>query len=198
MTRTAADSFYHDRKKVEDYVEMRKGVDGRRLVRTLRSLIPDGSRVLELGTGPGTDLLLLAQSYDVVGSDYSQEFIDVFSSAHPGIEILNLDAETIETDRPFDCVFSNKVLHHLARPQLSRSLQRQAEIVGTGGLLFHSFWLGDETLTGEGLVFTKYRIDEIVDFLSSLGEIEECGKYAEMNLNDSYYAAVRVGAQAGI
>lgn len=198
MTLNAPNSFYRDRKKAEDYVEMRNGIDGRRLVGTLRSLLPEGSRVLELGSGPGTDLLLLSEFFDAVGSDYSRHFLDIFSSSHPGIEFLLIDAETIETDLSFDCVFSNKVLHHLSGSQLRRSLKRQAEIVGSGGLLFHSFWLGDETCTGEGLVFTKYELEEIADILSSVGEIEISGRYAEMNLNDSCFAAVRVGAEAEI
>ncbi|MDH3528065.1 MAG: class I SAM-dependent methyltransferase [Acidobacteriota bacterium] len=195
MIDTGPLSFYHDRNKAEDYIEMRRGIDGRILVSALRSLIADGSRVLELGIGPGTDLRILAEFFEVVGSDYSPWFLEIFSTAYPGIDLLRLDAVTIETDLAFDCIFSNKVLHHLPEEQMKRSLERQARVVGKGGILFHSFWLGDESSTCEGLTFTKYPEEKIASVLSNVGEIVKSGRYQEMNLNDSFFAAVRITEQ---
>lgn len=98
---------------------MANGYDGKHLIAALRQVLPDGARVLELGMGLGKDLLLLAQHYTVTRSDSSTAFVERFRTAHPTADLLHLDAVTMQTDRRFDAIYSNKVLYHLTRAQLA-------------------------------------------------------------------------------
>ena len=52
-------SYYNDKKNVEEYIRMAEGYDGRAFVDLLKGMLPKGASVLELGMGPGKDLLLL-------------------------------------------------------------------------------------------------------------------------------------------
>ena len=95
---------------VEDYIKMAEGYDGRHLITQLRKYLPDNATVLELGMGPGTDLMLLSEHYKVTGSDFSNAFLDRFCKKHPNADLLQLDAITMQIDRKFDFIYSNKVL----------------------------------------------------------------------------------------
>ncbi len=46
---------------------MAAGYDGRELIAALTNYLPAGAEVLELGMGPGVDLDLLSQTYQVTG-----------------------------------------------------------------------------------------------------------------------------------
>ena len=96
--------YWHDEEKVEQYVGATEGYDGRALVEVLQRHLPEGASVLELGMGPGKDLAILAETYPVTGSDVSGAFVDRYLAAHPGADVMVLDAATIETDRvPTGC-----------------------------------------------------------------------------------------------
>ncbi len=190
--RVKASSFYRGDANAKSYIESRRGLNGQLLVDFLREILDPGSSLLELGMGPGTDLLLLSRHFDVVGSDYSNSFLRYFRRKHTGIEVLRLDAVEIRVKRTFDSVFSNKVLHHLSPEGLRKSLQRQTELVGKGGILFHSFWLGREKSTVNDLRFTKYMPETMVDLFSRFGEVVMTKVYGELNASDSFCIASRI------
>ena len=121
--------FFDTEKGVEEYLEMAKGHDGRELIEKLSEYLPANSTVLELGIGPGTDLELLSKRYEVTGSDNSNLFLERYRKVNPEADLILLDAVTLETDRRFDCIFSNKVLQHLQREELEESIPRQAEVL---------------------------------------------------------------------
>ncbi|MGH1489873.1 MAG: class I SAM-dependent methyltransferase [Acidimicrobiales bacterium] len=152
------ETMYDTADGVENYTAVAEGYDGRTHVNRLAELLAPGSTVLELGIGPGVDLDMLAETFTVVGSDRSQAFLDRYARLRPEIELLKLDAVTIDTDRHFDAIYSNKVLHHLTTEELHRSLQRQAEIIHPDGLLINGLWAGTtaeqygELHDGRGLV----------------------------------------------
>jgi cyclopropane fatty-acyl-phospholipid synthase-like methyltransferase len=155
------------------------------------AFVTAGSNVLELGMGPGTDLLLLNQKYRVTGSDYSDHFLSHFRLRNPDIPLLRLDAETITTVRCFDAVYSNKVLHHLSPEQLENSIKRQREVVRKGGLLFHTFWIGTEKRREHDLCFNRYLPEDAALLFASAGKVVAIDKYPEMNADDSFYIAVK-------
>ena len=136
--------FYETESGVEAYIEMAKGYDGALLIEGLAEYLPAGSSVLELGMGPGVDLDILAQRYEVTGSDSSRLFLDRYRERHPEADLLLLDARTLETERRFDCIYSNKVLHHLSAEELHESLVAQAGLLRPEGIAMHSFWWGDK------------------------------------------------------
>ena len=183
--------FFDDAENVFEYIKMAEGYDGRELVNVLKRYLSAGSSVLELGMGPGVDLDLLAQTYRVVGSDASQVFIDLYREKHPNVELLEVDATSFCLDRNFDCIYSNKVLHHLTREDLRRSFISQREHLGEVGLLMHSFWYGDREETEQGLRFVYYTKEILMDVIGSGFEAVESSRYTEMEDEDSFYILLR-------
>jgi SAM-dependent methyltransferase len=183
--------YYHDSENVEEYVKMAEGYDGRELVEALRNHLEASSTVLELGMGPGKDLVLLSEHFRVTGSDSSSIFLDRFRQEKPEADLLLLDAVTMDTDRRFDCIYSNKVLHHLTKPQLEASFREQARVLNSGGLLFHSFWYGDQVEEFHGLRFVYHTEASIAEAIGDGYEIVESARYAEMEEVDSLYILLR-------
>ena len=117
--------FFDTEKGIEQYIKMAEGYDGAELIKILQKFLRADSTVLELGMGPGKDMDILEKSYVVTGSDNSQVFLDKYKEKHQDADLLLLDAVTLKTGRKFDCVYSNKVLHHLTKEDLRKSIQRQ-------------------------------------------------------------------------
>jgi trans-aconitate methyltransferase len=104
------ENFYHTQESVKEYIRQAKGYSGQEIISKLDEYLNDNSKILELGSGPGTDYKILSEKYNVIGSDYSNEFLKVLNKSFPKGEFLQLDAITIRTDKKFDCIYSNKVL----------------------------------------------------------------------------------------
>ena len=184
--------FFETEQGVRQYLEMAEGYDGRDLVAVLGTHLSAGSSVLELGMGPGKDLDLLRASFEVTGSDRSTAFLDLYRRTRPDADLLRLDAVTLETDRRFDGLYSNKVLHHLTRPSMAASLARQRDILNDRGLALHSFWYGEQDgEEHEGLLFTHYTELQLERAFGNGYEILEMKRYEEMNEDDSVYVVAR-------
>ena len=177
--------FYDTEEGARQYMEMAEGYDGRDLMPRLGEYLPQGSSVLELGMGPGKDLDLLREDYAATGSDMSLVFLRLYREAHEDADVIALDAVTIATDRAFDCIYSNKVLHHLSVDQLRTSIGRQHEVLSAGGLLFHTFWKGEGAETIQGMLFTYQNESGLREFLDSRFEVLVLESYAELEADDS-------------
>lgn len=180
--------YYEDALNVEQYIQMAEGYDGRLLINILREFLPAGSSVLELGMGPGKDLLLLAKHYTVTGSDRSPVFVDRFRANHPTSDLLCLDALTLDglpPDRQFDSLYSNKVLIHLTPEQLTEALSRQTAALKPGGIALHSFWVGTGAEEMHGLYFAYHTADTLRAVIGNAYEILRLATYAEIDPGDS-------------
>ena len=186
--------FFDTEKGVDEYIKMAEGYDGSELIKILQGYLPEKSTMLELGMGPGKDLDILSETFTTTGSDHSQVFLDRYRERSPKSDLLKLDAVTLDTDRTFDCIYSNKVLHHLPREDLKRSIQRQAELVNPNGIAFHSFWKGDKDENYDGMLFTRYQIDELKQVIGDDFDILEMKAYTEMEKEDSIYAVLSKSA----
>jgi SAM-dependent methyltransferase len=183
--------YYDDEKNVEQYIQMAEGYDGALLIDVLRQHLASGSTVLELGMGPGKDLLLLARHFKVTGSDSSSIFVERFRAQHPGVDVMQLDAITMDTDRQFDAVYSNKVLYHLTGEQLRQSFEQQQRILRPGGLALHSFWYGDGQEDMHGLHFAYYDDAQLRALAEPYFDIVQGERYTEMEANDSLYIVLK-------
>ena len=85
----------------------------------------------------------------------------------------------------FDCIYSNKVLHHLTLENLEKSLQRQQQVIVNNGLLAHTFWLGDKELTMEGMLLIFHNRDNLINLISKYFSTIETYDYKEFNEGDS-------------
>jgi len=80
--------YYKTKESVEEYIELAKGVNGKNLISKLEQVLPSGSKLLELGSGPGSDWEILSKSYKITGSDFSKEFLDHLIVKHPNEEFV--------------------------------------------------------------------------------------------------------------
>jgi len=183
--------FFDQEKNVENYIEMALGYDGCELIEILKKYLPSGSRVLELGMGPAVDLNILNKTYQTTGSDSSKIFVNRYRAKNPSADLLELDAVTLETDRVFDCIYSNKVLHHLKRDDMILSLKRQKNLIEDDGLLFHSFWHGDKEEEMHGLRFVYYTMDQLEALFQADYQILDINQYREMEEGDSVYVCLK-------
>jgi len=192
-------AYFDDRENVQQYVQMSEGYDGREFIPILRKYLKDGARVLELGMGPGKDLLLLSRYFQVVGSDASRVFLDRYRQVHPEADLVRLDAVTMDIDRKFDCIYSNKVLPHLSKEELERSLRKQVGVLNDGGILFHTFWHGDRQEVFSGLRFVYYTQASFSRIVGREYKIVEWKRYTEVEEDDSFYVVLaRDGGRKGV
>lgn len=184
-------TFYDDPKNAEDYIKLAKGYDGAKLIALLEPQLAKGASVLELGMGPGVDLDLLAKRYKVTGSDYSAYFLDRYKEQHPDSDLIELDAAKINTDRTFDCIYSNKVLHQFSDEQLNTSFAKQSDALNDSGLILHSFWLGDEVMEMHGTTFYYRPIKDVTERLATHFELIDAQTYTEMEDGDSFWVLAK-------
>lgn len=178
--------FFKSEKNVDEYISMAAGSDGRELIEILKKHLPSGSSVLEIGMGPGVDLDILKEDYDAAGSDYSQFFLDKYRKRSSDTKLFLLDAITLNVNQKFDALYSNKVLHHLKKKDLVKSLERQKDLLKSNGILCHSFWRGETQEEFSGLFFQYYLEEEILVLLKSDYEILKVELYTEFEEEDSF------------
>lgn len=179
--------FYDDPDNVKTYMSMAEGYEGQVLIDLLKKHLAEGASLLELGMGPGKDLDMLKEVYHVCGSDNSQVFLDLYRDQHPHADLLLLDAASLMTDRSFDGIYSNKVLHHLDHEGLGASIKEQAARLNDQGIIFHSFWYGDGQEDYDGLRFVYYKEEALKVLFNDLFEVLLVERYTEMDEGDSLY-----------
>ena len=189
-------SFYEDSESVDKYIEMCKDYDGSNIYKLLEKYLKEGKSVLELGTGPGFDIPFLKKHYQVTGSDFSEEFLMRCKDKFPDINFIKADAKNIDINEKFDCVYSNKVLHHLTKDEFSLSLLAQAGILSPDGIIAHSFWLGEEDQVMEELLFTYYCKEDLLDIISENFEVLTTMCYPEFEEDDSIFVIAQLKINA--
>lgn len=186
--------FFEDKENVKQYMAMSEGYDGRFLIDILSQHLEPGASVLELGMGPGKDLDILLETYEATGSDYSQVFLELYRDRKKDSDVLQLDAVTLNTERKFQAIYSNKVLQHLTEKELLVSIERQYEVLEDHGLLFHSFWYGEGEEEYDGLRFVYYTAEKLRGLLEEKFELIEVERYQEEAVGDSvYFVARKIG-----
>jgi trans-aconitate methyltransferase len=185
------EKFYHTKESVKQYIQMAKDVNGRELIEKMEQFLAHDSKLLEIGSGPGTDWNILKTKYDVTGSDYSKEFIKHLKSENPHGEFLELDACTLKTKLKFDGIYSNKVLHHLTDQELLNSIQRQHEILIPQGIICHSFWNGEGSEDFKEMFVNYHNETELRTIFDKNFEIQLLEPYKEFEKNDSILLIAR-------
>lgn len=137
--------------------------------------------------GPGYDLNLLKKHCECTGSDKSPVFVKKYLDAHPDAKAITLDAVSMNVDKQFDCIYSNKALIHLSQAELIISLENQKKVLTPDGLIFHTFWLGKDSAEFNGLFFQYYSVDEIKTLFEKEYTVLRVESYSEMEKNDSCF-----------
>ncbi len=177
--------YYKTKESVEEYIRLAKDVSGKELIDKLKLILPLQSTLLEIGSGPGTDWKILNETYNVIGSDYSTEFLHHLRNENPDGEFLELHAVTLKTDMTFDGIYSNKVLQHLTDKELLDSVKRQSEILNADGIICHSFWKGEGSEVFKGLFVNYHDLAGLQKSFKSYFEILSIESYKEFEDDDS-------------
>ena len=177
--------YYKTKESVDEYIKLAEDVNGKQLIEKLKQVLLPNSDVLEIGSGPGTDWNILNETYNVIGSDNSTEFLDYLIKKNPNGEFIELDAISIETDKKYDGIYSNKVMHHLTDKELVDSIKRQYEILNPNGIICHSFWKGEGSEIFKGLFVNYHNSIDLIEFYKAYFEILTIEKYQEFEDEDS-------------
>ncbi len=188
--------FFMKEENVNQYIEMTREYDPTSIVNKVKKYLPKGSTLLELGMGEGRDLELLSKEYKVVGSDNSEVFINKYKEKNKGIEVLPIDAIMMNTERTFDCIYSNKVLHHLTKKDFIKSLNLQKNNLNNKGIIFMTLWNGEyrEEIMFDGEIrFTYYLENDIREIVKNDYDIVTIETYNEFeeHENDSLLVILR-------
>lgn len=177
--------YYKSEASVDEYIKMAKGHDGRSLIDKLRNFLPMNSTLLEIGSGPGSDWEILNEHFEVTGSDNSLIFLKRLAGLYPDGNFLELDASSLKTEKKFDGIYSNKVLHHLTDDEISVSVKNQYNILNRDGIICHSFWKGEGSEVYSGLFVNYYTETSIRHLLGKQFEILLIDEYKEFEKDDS-------------
>jgi ubiquinone/menaquinone biosynthesis C-methylase UbiE len=99
-----------------------------------------GSRVLDVGTGPGDVAAeAAARGADVIGLDFARAMITLAVRLHPDLPFVIADAVSPPfEDRTFDAVVGNFTFHHI--PDQQRALASWRRLLRDGGCLALTVW----------------------------------------------------------
>ena len=185
-------NYYQSKESVKTYLKAAADVNSKPRVEKLKGFLPAGSAVLELGSGPGTDWKILNETFKVVGSDNSDEFLNHLKVENPNGTFLNLDAVTIKTNQKFDGIYSNKVLHHLDDNELEKSITAQLEILNPNGTICHSFWKGEGTDMFNGMYVNYHTTSQLKQLFEENFEILLLDEYKEFEDGDSLLLVAKI------
>jgi trans-aconitate methyltransferase len=118
-----------------------------------------GERILDLGCGTGDLAAELARlGAHPTGIDFSASMVEQARAKHPGLEFAVADATAYRSERRYDGVFSNAVLHWIKPPEAAVESVRLA--LRPGGRFAAEFG-------GKGNIAAIYEV--IADVLGGLG-----------------------------
>ncbi|MBJ95568.1 MAG: SAM-dependent methyltransferase [Rickettsiales bacterium] len=126
--------------RAEDFWEGTRGHDVEQNIDALLGALGEGShRILDLGCGPGRDLLTFTErGHEAVGLDATPPFVEM-ARAHSGCEVLQQDFLALDLRlASFDGIFANASLFHVPSGQLPRVLKELAAALRPAGVLFSS------------------------------------------------------------
>ena len=115
--------------------------------------IRSGSKVLDIGSGPGHIANHLAKlGASVTGVDFSPQMVAVAKKKYPQIAFEQADAEDLPFEAgSFDAVVANYVVHHLARPE--RVFSEIYRVLKPGGRFAFAVWGPPEEQSSIGAFF---------------------------------------------
>jgi SAM-dependent methyltransferase len=102
--------------------------------------VADGSRVLDLATGPGYAAgRAAARGAEAVGVDFSADMLALAVQLHPDVEFLEADVSSLPfPDESFDVVVSNFLMPHLS--DLPAGVREAARVTRAGGRVAMTTW----------------------------------------------------------
>jgi ubiquinone/menaquinone biosynthesis C-methylase UbiE len=118
--------------------------------------VQQGSRVLDVATGPGYAAAAAADlGASVVGVDMAPAMVELARRLHPTVEFRVAQAEALPfEDDSFDAVISNFVAPHLSRPELA--VAELVRVLRGGGRLALTTWDAADRMRFLGLFLDSF------------------------------------------
>ncbi|WP_374455266.1 class I SAM-dependent methyltransferase [Nocardioides sp.] len=161
------------------YVEASPAMPGsvRADLEALAYRLGPGARVLEIGSGGGRDARVMEElGLDVRRTDVTPAFVALLREQGHAADLLDPLVDDLSVpDGPYDAVWANASLLHVARADLSTVLGRLAEVTREGGLLRASLKEGDgEQWSTHGSIshprhFTYWRASDLEAVVTDAG-----------------------------
>lgn len=131
------------------------------LLRHISSRSVGPLRILDLGCGPGRDLIAFrALGHEPVGLDGSKRFCEM-AREHSGCEVWHQDFLNLRLPAErFDGVFANASLFHVPTQEIARVLRELWGTLAPNGVLFCSNPRGDNMEGWQGTRFGAYHDHE--------------------------------------
>lgn len=145
MAKTIVSKHFDRIAKDYDFYTKKRSYHYSALKKLLRSLIPSGKKVLEVGSGTG-DLLAFIKPGKGYGMDISKEMVNVARRKHKNSN--NLVFSTNWPTSKFDYVFMSDVIEHLENPEetfwkISKLMNENAVFVCT---MMNLLWIPIEVV----------------------------------------------------
>jgi homoserine O-acetyltransferase len=124
----------------DDQPQPLKDLSKRQDAEHIRTLLPTGSRVLDVGSGPGDLLHVLAAERNVTGICVDRDFDAIVECLRKGLSAIQLDADKTLPNLPsdaFDCVLLNQTIQQLHSPL--RAIREMLRVAPTAVIGFPNF-----------------------------------------------------------
>ena len=133
MTKAAEEKLYEDIWSAKVRRENDLAADGNLRVNSAAALIEPGKRLLDLGSGEGSFVMMVRQSFEeVYGVDISEKAVELCQERGIHAKKANLNNEPIPfPDKYFDAVVALDVVEHVFDP--IRFLQEIHRVLADGG-----------------------------------------------------------------
>lgn len=132
----------------------------------LRSRIPTGVRVLDLGCNKGFETNIIGKTNPVVGVDAYASFVKVASKR--GVDARVMDFHNLKFSQEFDCVYSNNSLEHAKFPE--KVVQGVFRALKPGGLFIVGMPLdGNNPKTKDPAHFFRATAQDAISLLEKNG-----------------------------
>lgn len=134
--------------------------------------LPEGAVVLDLGCGSGRDsLYFIEKGFDVTAVDGSEELCEL-ASIHIGQDVLQIQFSELDFHEVFDGVWACASLLHTTSNELNAVLEKVAECLKPGGVLYMSFKHGDFSGFRNGRYFNDYKTKAMKDLIIKQEKLE--------------------------
>ncbi len=178
ITKESFDSISEDYIKRDQEI-VAESADVLHALEKFAQLLPQGAKVLDIGSGGGRDSRFFAEhGFEVIGIDYSEKMIAGAQAIVSGVDYQVMDFENLTfQSNAFDAVWANASLHHIPKANLLNVLTKIYAILKTEGIFFIKVKCGNDDSIRENEKFGKklrryfafYSPDELEGLIKAAG-----------------------------